>query len=252
MKQNLLKTMLVSTALVAGTMGVWAENGNGIITSLPVETQTFDDAKGVFKGGETGEFGGSVGNVLRINKTTATATFDKDADTEGNQAYVLANNEKVTFNFTAFHGWINPGISEFKILNSEGNSLVSYKYDHNLVSISEVKIGGIDVSGFNAFVCQSGPAARKGKKCNGFSNKGYQGYINDDAKNPQITITVSGNGFVSIRFVISALKIDKEFSAFVGDLKTDLASISINSSVNNEDRAYAIDNFSIETVVSYI
>lgn len=83
--------------------------------------------------------------------------------------------------------------------------------------------------------------------CNGFSNKGYQGYINDDAKNPQITITVSGNGFVSIRFVISALKIDKEFSASVGDLKTDLASISINSSVNNEDRAYAIDNFSIET-----
>lgn len=27
MKQNLLKTMLVSTALVAGTMGVWADNG---------------------------------------------------------------------------------------------------------------------------------------------------------------------------------------------------------------------------------
>lgn len=249
MKQNLLKTMLVSTALVAGTMGVWAENGNGIITSLPVETQTFDDAKGVFKGGETGEFGGSVGNVLRINKTTATATFDKDADTEGNQAYVLANNEKVTINFTAFHGWINPGISEFKILNSEGNSLVSYKYDHNLVSISEVKIGGIDVSGFNAFACQSGPAVATGKNCNGFSHSGRkdQGYINDETKNPQITITVSGNGFVSIRFVISALKIDKEFSAFAGDLKTDLASISINSSVNNKDRAYAIDNFSIET-----
>lgn len=247
MKQNLLKTMLVSTALVAGTMGVWAENGNGIITSLPVATQTFDDAKGVFKGGETGEFGGSVGNVLRINKTTATATFDKDADTEGNQAYVLANNEKVTINFTAFHGWIGSGISEFKILNSEGNTLVGYKYDHNSCKISEVKIGGVDVSGFEAFACQSGPAARKGKMCNGFSNKGYQGYINDDAKNPQITITVSGNGFVSIRFVISALKIDKEFSASVGDLKTDLASISINSSVNNEDRAYAIDNFSIET-----
>ena len=247
MKQNLLKTMLVSTALVAGTMGVWADNGNGIITSLPVATQTFDDANGVFKGGETGEFGGAVGNVLRINNTTATATFDNDAETDGNQAYALANNEKVTINFTAFQGWIGSGISEFKILNSEGNSLVSYKYDHNFCKISEVKIGGVDVSGFEAFACQSGPAARKGKNCNGFSNKGYQGYINDDAKNPQITITVSGNGFVSIRFVISALKIDKEFSAFVGDLKTDLASISINSSVNNEDRAYAIDNFSIET-----
>ena len=249
MKQNLLKTMLVSTALVAGTMGVWAENGNGIITSLPVATQTFDDAKGIFEGGETGDFGGAVGNVLRINKTTATATFDKDADTEGNQAYVLANNEKVTINFTAFHGWINPGISEFKILNSEGNSLVSYKYDHNSCKISEVKIGGIDVSGFNAFACQSGPAVATGKNCNGFSHSGRkdQGYINDETKNPQITITVSGNGFVSIRFVISALKIDKEFSAFAGDLKTDLASISINSSVNNKDRAYAIDNFSIET-----
>ena len=247
MKQNLLKTMLVSTALIAGTMGVWADNGNGIITSLPVETQTFDDANGVFKGGETGDFGGTVGNVLRINNTTATATFDGDAVTDGNQAYVLGNNEKVTINFTAFQGWIGSGISEFKILNSEGNTLVGYKYDHNSCKISEVKIGGVDVSGFEAFACQSGPAAKKGKNCDGFSNKRSQGYINDDAKNPQITITVSGNGFVSIRFVISALKIDKEFSASVGDLKTDLASISINSSVNNEDRAYAIDNFSIET-----
>ena len=246
MKQNLLKTMLVSTALVAGTMGVWAENGNGIITSLPVETQTFDDANGIFKGGETGDFGGAVGNVLRINKTTATATFDSDAKTDGNQAYVLASKEKVTINFTAFQGWIGSGISEFKILNSEGNSLVSYKYDHNLCKISEVKIGGVDVSGFEAFACQSGPSAN-GKKCNGFSNSKYQGYINDATKNPQIAITVSGNGFVSIRFVISALKIDKEFSSSVGDLKTDLASISINSSVNNEDRAYAIDNFSIGT-----
>ena len=258
MKQNLLKTMLVSTALVAGTMGVWAENGNGIITSLPVATQTFDDANGVFKGGETGEFGGNVGNVLRINNTTATATFDGDAVTDGNQAYVLKNNEKVTIKFTAFQGWIGSGISEFKILNSDGNSLVSYKYNHNLTSISEVKIGGIDVSGFNAFACQSGPAARKGKNCNGFSNNGYQGYINDDAKNPQITITVSGNGFVSIRFVISALNIDKEFSSSVGDLKKDLASISINSSVDNGDRAYAIDNFSIgkettqEATASYV
>lgn len=250
MKQNLLKTMLVSTALVAGTMGVWADNGNGIITSLPVETQTFDDANGVFKGGETGDFGGTVGNVLGICATTATATFDSDADTEGNQAYVLASNEKVTINFTAFQGWINSGISEFKILNSEGNLLVSYKYDHDKCNISEVKIGGVDVSGFKAFACQSGPAVN-GRKCNGFSHnnssKKDQGYINDDTKNPQITITVSGNGFVSIRFVISALKIDKEFSSSVGDLKTDLASISINSSVTNGDRAYAIDNFSIGT-----
>lgn len=138
MKQNLLKTMLVSTALVAGTMGVWAENGNGIITSLPVATQTFDDANGVFKGGETGDFGGTVGKVLRINNTTAMATFDSDADTDGNQAYVLGNKEKVTINFTAFQGWINPGTSEFKILNSDGNSLVSYKYDHNLCKITEV------------------------------------------------------------------------------------------------------------------
>lgn len=249
MKQNLLKTMLVSTAFVAGTMGVWADNGNGIITSLPVATQTFDDANGVFKGGETGDFGGTVGKVLRINNTTAMATFDSDADTDGNQAYVLGNKEKVTINFTAFQGWINPGTSEFKILNSDGNSLVSYKYDHNLCKITEVKIGGVDVSGFEAFACQSGPAAVSGKNCNGFSHSGKkdQGYINDDTKNPQITITVSGNGFVSVRFVISALKIDKEFSSSVGDLKTDLASISINSSVNNGDRAYAIDNFSIGT-----
>lgn len=39
MKQNLLKTMLVSTALVAGTMGVWAEDG--IITYY---SQDYEDA----------------------------------------------------------------------------------------------------------------------------------------------------------------------------------------------------------------
>ena len=64
MKQNLLKTMLVSTALVAGTMGVWAENGNGIITSLPV-TEDFENGTGIFNGGENYDHT-ALGKVLRV------------------------------------------------------------------------------------------------------------------------------------------------------------------------------------------
>lgn len=97
MKQNLLKTMLVSTALVAGTMGVWAENGNGIITSLPV-AEDFENGTGIFKGGESFDHTAALGKVLRVYNngeySKAVATFDTDSKADGNQSYEIKNNDQ--------------------------------------------------------------------------------------------------------------------------------------------------------------
>lgn len=256
MKQNLLKTMLVSTALVAGTMGVWAENGNGIITSLPV-TEDFENGTGIFNGGES-YANTALGKVLRVyNKgdfSKAVATFDTDSKADGNQPYEIKSNEQVTISYTAFHGSLGKGkAAKFSISNSEGVELISYSYDYNSCNITDVSVGGISVPNFKAFACQSG--FNSSKNANGFQGSGYS-YRNDSEYNPQVTIEISGNGFVSISFVRTKGKnaFNEVFSAKLSDnVAKDLASITINNSgsINtNDDRAYAIDNMSIESKIS--
>lgn len=254
MKQNLLKTMLVSTALVAGTMGVWAEDG--IITSLPV-TEDFENGTGIFNGGESYD-NTALGKVLRVyNKgdfSKAVATFDTDSKADGNQPYEIKSNEQVTISYTAFHGYLVRGkAAKFSISNSAGVELVSYSYDYNSCNITDVSVGGISVPNFKAFACQSG--FNSGKNANGFQGSGYS-YRNDSEYNPQVTIEISGNGFVSISFVRTKGKnaFNEVFSAKLSDnVAKDLASITINNSgsINtNDDRAYAIDNMSIESKIS--
>lgn len=256
MKQNLLKTMLVSTALVAGTMGVWAENGNGIITSLPV-AEDFENGTGIFNGGESYD-NTALGKVLRVYKkdgfSKAVATFDTDSKAAGNQAYEIKSNEQVTISYTAFHGYLGRGkAAKFSISNSEGVELISYSYDYNSCNITDVSVGGISVPNFKAFACQSG--FNSSKNANGFQGSGYS-YRNDSEYNPQVTIEISGNGFVSISFVRTKGKnaFNEVFSAKLSDnVAKDLASITINNSgsINtNDDRAYAIDNMSIESKIS--
>lgn len=256
MKQNLLKTMLVSTALVAGTMGVWAENGNGIITSLPV-TEDFENGTGIFNGGES-YANTALGKVLRVyNKgdfSKAVATFDTDSKADGNQPYEIKSNEQVTISYTAFHGSLGKGkAAKFSISNSAGVELVSYSYDYNSCNITDVSVGGISVPNFKAFACQSG--FNSSKNANGFQGSGYS-YRNDSEYNPQVTIEISGNGFVSISFVRTKGKnaFNEVFSAKLSDnVAKDLASITIDNSGSkniNNDRAYAIDNMSIESKIS--
>lgn len=256
MKQNLLKTMLVSTALVAGTMGVWAENGNGIITTLPV-TEDFENGTGIFKGGESFD-NTTLGKVLRVYKkgdfSKAVATFDTDSKADGNQPYEIKSNEQVTISYTAFHGYLGKGkAAKFSISNSAGVELVSYSYDYNSCNITDVSVGGISVPNFKAFACQSG--FNSSKNANGFQGSGYS-YRNDSEYNPQVTIEISGNGFVSISFVRTKGKnaFNEVFSAKLSDnVAKDLASIIIDTSGSNntnDDRAYAIDNMSITSKIS--
>lgn len=255
MKQNLLKTMLVSTALVAGTMGVWAENGNGIITSLPV-AEDFENGTGIFKGGESFDHTAALGKILRVYNvegySKAVATFDTDSKADGNQAYEIKSNEQVTISYTAFHGWLLKGkVAKFSVSNSAGVELVSYSYDYNTCNITDVSVGGISVPNFKVFKCQSTRTNDLNKGADGLDKNTYN--INAEY-NPQVTMVISGNGIVSVSFVKTKGKdaFNEEFTAKLSDdVVKNLASITIDNSVNNNPgRAYAIDNLSITSKVS--
>ena len=257
MKQNLLKTMLVSTALVAGTMGVWAENGNGIINSLPV-TEDFENGTGIFKGGENFDHTAALGKILRVynvgDYSKAVATFDTDSKADGNQAYEIKNNEQVTISYTAFHGWLSKGkVAKFSVSNSAGVELVSYSYDYNTCNITDVSVGGISVPNFKVFKCQSTRTNDLNKGADGLDKNTYN---KNTEYNPQVTMVISGNGIVSVSFVKTKGKdaFNEEFSAKLGDnVAKDLASITIENSGSantNAGRAYAIDNMSITSKIS--
>lgn len=255
MKQNLLKTMLVSTALVAGTMGVWAENG--IITSLPV-TEDFENGTGIFKGGENFDHTAALGKILRVynvgDYSKAVATFDTDSKADGNQAYEIKSNEQVTISYTAFHGWLSKGkVAKFSVSNSAGVELVSYSYDYNTCNITDVSVGGINVPNFKVFKCQSTRTNDLNKGADGLDKNTYN---KNTEYNPQVTMVISGNGIVSVSFVKTKGKdaFNEEFSAKLGDnVAKDLASITIENSGSlntNAGRAYAIDNMSITSKIS--
>ena len=257
MKQNLLKTMLVSTALVAGTMGVWADNGNGIITSLPV-AEDFENGTGIFKGGESFDHTAALGKILRVYNvegySKAVATFDTDSKADGNQAYEIKNNEQVTISYTAFHGWLSKGkVAKFSVSNSAGVELVSYSYDYNTCNITDVSVGGISVPNFKVFKCQSTRTNDLNKGADGLDKNTYN---KNTEYNPQVTMVISGNGIVSVSFVKTKGKdaFNEEFSAKLGDnVAKDLASITIENSGSlntNAGRAYAIDNMSITSKIS--
>lgn len=255
MKQNLLKTMLVSTALVAGTMGIWAEDG--IITSLPV-TEDFENGTGIFKGGENFDHTAALGKILRVynvgDYSKAVATFDTDSKADGNQAYEIKSNEQVTISYTAFHGWLKNGkVAKFSVSNSAGVELVSYSYDYNTCNITDVSVGGISVSNFKVFKCQSTRTNDLNRGADGLDKNTYN---KNTEYNPQVTMVISGNGIVSVSFVKTKGKdaFNEEFSAKLGDnVAKDLASITIENSTSsntNAGRAYAIDNMSITSKIS--
>lgn len=253
MKQNLLKTVLFSTALVVGTMGGRADNGNGIITTLPV-TEDFEAGTGIFSGGEICSTNAAIGNVLNVYKTkNAVATFDTNETEDGNQAYTLGEKEKVTISFTAYHGYCPRRTTTFAIANSAGKNLVSYTYNSNDNTISDVAIGGNTVSGFTAFACQSQENAKgTGAYCYNGANKTH--YVADTNLNPQITIVITGSGNLTINFLLKGKTVvDQTFSGnLASDFVKDLATISLTSNVdtNLSDRGYGIDNLSITSEIT--
>ena len=181
------------------------------------------------------------------NSCTTSAFFDSDTETAGRKAYTLGSNEKVTFTINALHGYINAGsngthkTATISIKNSTGVALASYVYDGTDKQISEVKIGGNDPNEeFSAFAFCSRISS---SNCNGFTNNAYQ---NDATRNPVITISITGNGDVTMNFALSNTGINNTYTGTLSSsVLKDLSQISIVDYLTSSDRAYAIQKLTI-------
>ena len=91
------------------------------------------------------------GIVATGGKGTATLALDTDPETEGVQAYQVAENEVVTFSWVAYHGWVNSKLDNVSILNSDGKAIFSYSYDLNGCKVTDVQIGEETAPLFEAF-----------------------------------------------------------------------------------------------------
>lgn len=175
------------------------------------------------------------------NGNTITAYFDTDNVAGTRTPYHLGANEEVTVSFNAYHGWLDKGgPCTVSLLNSDGVELAAYTYTTASCNVTDVKIGGATVAGFEAFACQS-------KYTNGNAN-GFTGgskaqcYQTADGHNPVVTMTVHQNGYVTFNIKCTAQGIDKTFTAQLSDVKIDLAKITLKSNANNGDRELAINN----------
>lgn len=185
--------------------------------------------------------------------------FDGDVDTDGNQPYTLKENENLTFSYTAYQGWYsvrNKTItSTMELKNSDGVVLVGYTYNHTNCKITDVVINGKTVEGFKEFVAQSN--YNSSKNANGFwnlnskTNKPQYPYLSNEGYNPIITFSISQSGFVEITF--NGAKYTETFSGqLADDIKKNISTLGFTSNVDNSDRYYAIDNFSIKSEIKAV
>ncbi len=186
------------------------------------------------------------------SSVTGTAYFDSNLSTDGNQAYSIASNEKVTMTINAFHSWLSSDkTATVSILNSADVVIASYSYDphhgNNIGSIKDVKIGGATVEGFTAFDFRSMNNATQG--ANGWAS-GSKPYVSAADNHPVITISVSGTGSVKLLFTraLTGASIEKEFTGtLAGSVAKDLAKIEVTDGIENADRAYCIQKLTLAT-----
>ncbi len=187
--------------------------------------------------------------VLLISDGEATATFDSDAVTEGNQPYAIASGEEIRVEFDTLQGWIGRGTDVVITLsNSKGDALVSYTYNWGSCNVTALSIGGTTPAGFAAFNYQSG--YNTSKDANGWGGNG-QPYRDNKDYNTHTTITINGDGFVETNFLKTSGKntANKTYSATLPDtVIKDIASLNITytgSNADNTDRSFAFDNLVI-------
>ena len=223
--------------MMTGVCGAWAQIGSipyttDFSSSITPFVKTSGD--GDVKYNQTATI---VGNVLSVYNATATASF-----TGG---YNLKTTEQVTFEFTAFHGWLNKNLtSTITIKNTAGDELVSYTYNKNSALVTDVSFGGNTVDGFEPFLGISKYNASH--NANGFvggaNNRAYQ---ITDGYNPTITMTVCGNGIVTFHFICSGQSVERSFATTLNDKAMNLGSIVITDTGDNDDRGIGIDDLKI-------
>ena len=99
--------------------------------------------------------GSTSGITATGGKGTATFALDTDQETEGVQAYEVAENEVVTFSWVGYHGWQSSAKTDnVTILSSQDRALFSAYYTLSSCQITDIKIGGETPALFEAFKAQ--------------------------------------------------------------------------------------------------
>lgn len=256
MRTNLFKSLLVA-AMAIGAMG-GVNSAFAQVSSFPV-TENFDDnTKGIFSAGVVVTNTKNIGTVLAAGKgLPITLDFDGDTNTDGNQPYTLKENENLTFSYTAYHCYyaLNRATT-MELKNSEGVVLVGYTYSNTKTTaeITNVVINGKTVEGFEKFHAQS--SCTTSGDANGL-NSSNKPISSAEGYNPIITFSISQSGFVEITFNGRETKLGAKYSkTFSGQLadnvKKDISTFGITSNIDNSDRYYAIDNFSIKSEIKAV
>ena len=259
MKTNLFKSLLVATMAIGAMGGV--NSAFAQVTSFPVSANFDDGTKGIFSAGEVVTNTKNIGTVLAAGKgLPITLDFDGDTKTNGNQPYTLKENENVTFSYTAYQGYLGgTKTTTMELKNSDGVVLVGYTYSSTACNITNVIINGKTIDGFSAFFAQSGFSTSG--NANGFvdlkNNVSQKAYQSREGYNPIITFSISQSGFVEMTFNGRETKLGKTYSkTFSGqladDVKKDISTFGFTSEVDNSDRYYAIDNFSITSEIKAV
>lgn len=227
--------------MMAGGQTAWAQTQIGSIpysANFDSSIEPFERTDGT--GSVTTVNAANIGNVLSVSNATATATF-----TGG---YTLKSTETVKISFTAFHGWYNKDrSSSVEVKNTAGETLVSYTYNKNTGQITNVRLGGDIADGFDP----ESPFLGRSKYNNSYNSNGFVGgsqsrtYQSTAGYNPEVTMTVCGNGIVTFNFVCTAQNVSESFAATVSDRSLNLGSIVITDNCEEADRAIGIDNLSI-------
>lgn len=257
MKTNLFKSLLVATMAVGAWGGV--NSAFAQVTSFPVSANFDDGTKGIFSAGEIVNTS-NIGNVLATGEgLPITLDFDGDTKTDGNQPYTLKENENVTFSYTAYQGYLGgTKTTTMELKNSDGVVLVGYTYSSTACNITNVIINGKAIDGFSAFHAQSSNPNTKNYSADGFEiGNNKKPFVTGEDYNPIITFSISQSGFVEITFNVREAKLGKKYSkTFSGqladDVKKDISTLGFTSNVDNSNRYYAIDNFSIKSEIKAV
>lgn len=246
MKTNLFKSLLVATMAIGAMGGV--NSAFAQVTSFPVSANFDDGTKGIFSAGEIVNTS-NIGNVLATGKNMPiTLDFDGDVNTDGNQPYTLKENENITFSYTAYQGYFGLNrTTTMELKNSDGVVLIGYTYHHKDVSITNVVINGKTIDGFSNFKNQS-VRDNKGNGADGFEKNIY---VSNTEYNPIITFSISQTGVATIVFKLG--NTSKTFNGNIADdVKKNIKTFGFTSNVDNDNRRYAIDNFSITSEIKAV
>ena len=228
----LMAAVLVGLQSAAAQQTVLTEDFSGSTNIFGVSaTQLSVGSSAVYDTGLSG-----FGPVLAVCKSSAEGIVS-GADGQP----VSVGDGTVTVEFDAFHGYFgNARQSTVSLLNSDGQVLASYTYSCQNCQVTAATIGGQPVAGFESFALQSSNGS---SGANGFGGNGKPYAATG---NPHVAITLTARGGVTMTFSKNGAEVKKLLGA-TGQLKKDVAKILVESTVDNTDRCYALDNIKVST-----